>query len=169
MKFQFRVTLIFANAALVAGLGAVGSVGAQTLPREGSYEWTSCWSGVANAIRFSKTHWGMSFEMAGTIVTNPPGTLFDRNTFRCVGTQASLDGKISGSNVCEAMDRDGDARLANYSFRCDGKVTKEWVAGTGKYRGMEMRSAVLDLGPFPAIKPGTFQGCNHETGTYKLK
>jgi hypothetical protein len=25
------------------------------------------------------------------------------------------------------------------------------------------------LGPFPAIKPGTFQGCNHQSGTYKLK
>jgi len=25
------------------------------------------------------------------------------------------------------------------------------------------------LGPFPMIKPGTFQGCNHQTGTYKLK
>jgi hypothetical protein len=25
------------------------------------------------------------------------------------------------------------------------------------------------LGQFPTIKPGTFQGCNRATGTYKLK
>jgi hypothetical protein len=25
------------------------------------------------------------------------------------------------------------------------------------------------LGPFPVIKAGTFQDCNHQTGTYKLK
>jgi hypothetical protein len=26
-----------------------------------------------------------------------------------------------------------------------------------------------NLGPFPAIKDGTSQACNHQTGTYKLK
>ena len=37
--------------------------------------------------------------------------------------------------------------------------TKAWsTAGT-----------VQPLGPFPAIKAGTFQDCNHQTGTYKLK
>jgi hypothetical protein len=25
------------------------------------------------------------------------------------------------------------------------------------------------LGPFPVIKAGTLQDCNHQTGTYKLK
>lgn len=24
-------------------------------------------------------------------------------------------------------------------------------------------------GPFPTIKPGTFQNCNRQTGTYKMK
>jgi hypothetical protein len=166
---QFRLKLQFANATLVAVLTIAGSAVAQTLPKQGSYDWTSCWSGAANAIQYSKTHWGMSFQMTGTILSNPPGTVFDRNTFRCVGMQASLGGKISGSNLCEAIDLDGDTRLANYSFTSSGKVIKDWVAGTGKYEGMQMRSTVLDLGPFPTIVPGTFQGCNHETGTYKLK
>ncbi len=26
------------------------------LPKEGNYDFTSCWSGVSNAIAFSKTH-----------------------------------------------------------------------------------------------------------------
>ena len=53
--------------------------------------------------------------------------------------------------------------------RADGKVTREFVAGTGKYEGMETSGTVEPLGPFPVIKAGTIQDCNHQTGTYKLK
>jgi hypothetical protein len=34
---------------------------------------------------------------------------------------------------------------------------------------MKIVGTVHALGPFPAIKVGTFQDCNHQTGTYKLK
>ena len=37
------------------------------LPKEGSYDYTACWSGVSNMIRFSKTHTGSSYELTGTI------------------------------------------------------------------------------------------------------
>jgi hypothetical protein len=43
------------------------------------------------------------------------------------------------------------------------------VAETGKYEGMVMVGTVEPLGSFPTIKDGTFQNCNHQTGTYKLK
>ena len=52
----------------------------------------------------------------------------------------------------------------------DGKETfYTVVAGTGKYDGMVTTRTLEQLGPFKAIKEGTFQGCNHQTGTYKLK
>jgi hypothetical protein len=82
---------------------------------------------------------------------------------------ASLDGKITQTNVCEAIDADGDKRLTIYSRGSDGKVTREAVAGTGKYEGMVATATVEPLGPFPTIKDGMFQDCNHQTGTYKLK
>jgi hypothetical protein len=142
---------------------------AAELPKEGSYDYTSCWSGVNNVITFSKTHTASSFEMTGTNRSNPPGGIFDKNTFRCVGMNASLDGKITASTVCEATDVDGDKRLTYFSTG-DGKVTRTAVAGTGKYEGMVAAGTVVEpLGPFPAIKAGTFQDCNHQTGTYKLK
>ena len=94
--------------------------------------------------------------------------MFDKSTFRCVGMNASFDGKNTGSNVCEAIDVDGDKRLTYFST-ADGKVTRTIVAGTGKYEGMVTTGTVEQLGPFPAIKDGTFQDCNHQTGTYKLK
>ena len=141
---------------------------AAEVPKEGSYDYTSCWSGVNNVITFSKTHTASSFEMTGTNRSNPPGGIFDKNTFRCVGMNASLDGKITGSNVCETIDVDGDKRLSYFSTG-DGKTTRTNLAGTGKYEGMVMVGTVEPLGSFPVIKDGMFQSCNHQTGTYKLK
>jgi hypothetical protein len=46
---------------------------------------------------------------------------------------------------------------------------QETLAGTGKYEGMVRTATAESLGQFPTIKPGTFQGCNRATGTYKLK
>jgi hypothetical protein len=82
---------------------------------------------------------------------------------------ASLDGKNTGSTVCEAIDADGDKRLSYFSVGSDGKVTRENVVGTGKFEGMVASGTVQPLGPFPVIKAGTFQDCNHQVGTYKLK
>ena len=138
------------------------------LPKEGSYDYTACWSGANNTIAFSKTYTGSSFELTGTIRSNLPGGMFDKSTFRCVGMNASLDGKITGSNVCETIDVDGDKRLSYFSTG-DGKTTRTNLAGTGKYEGMVMVGTVEPLGSFPVIKDGTFQSCNHQTGTYKLK
>ena len=85
------------------------------LPKEGSYDFTSCNSGVTSVIAFSKTHTGSSYELTGTNRSNPPGGLFDKSTFRCVGMSASLDGKSTGSSLCESIHRDGDKRLAHFS------------------------------------------------------
>jgi hypothetical protein len=139
------------------------------LPKEGNYDFTSCSSSVTSVITFSKTHTASSYEVTGTNRSNPPGGLFDKITFRCVGMTASLDGKDSASFVCEAIDVDGDKYLAKVST-ADGKTTRTIVAGTGKYEGIvTTQTAYEPLGPFPTIKDGTSQACNHQTGTYKLK
>ena len=142
---------------------------AAEVPKEGNYDYTSCWSGVNNVITFSKTHTASSFEMTGTNRSNPPGGLFDKSTFRCVGMSASLDGKNTGSTLCESIDPDGDKRLS-LVLTADGKTTRSQITGTGKWEGIVTTQLKFEpLGPFPVIKDGTFQDCNHQTGTYKLK
>ncbi|MBR0798643.1 hypothetical protein JQ615_24965 [Bradyrhizobium jicamae] len=174
-EFVFRedtmrtsVSLFFLTTAFLVPVAA-GSALATELPKEGSYDYTACWSGVSNAITFSKADTASSYEMTGTILSNPSGGMFDKNSFRCVGMNASLEGKFTGSAVCESLDVDGDKRLSNYSLASDGSLTREIVAGTGKYEGMTMTGTVHPLGSFPVVKAGTFQDCNHQTGTYKLK
>jgi hypothetical protein len=153
----------------VLGLASVGSVFAVELLKEGSYDYTACWSRVDRDITFSKTHTASSYEMTGSIRSNTPGGMFDKETFRCVGMNAALGGKNTGSTVCEATDADGNKRLSYFSVGTDGKVTREFIVGTGKYEGMVTNGTVEPLGPFPVIKAGTVQDCNHQTGTYKLK
>lgn len=163
-----KISKYISFTALMISVSA-GAAFAVELPKEGSYDYTACWSGLSNTITFSKTQTAMSYEMTGSIRSNTPGGMFDKHTFRCVGMNASLDGKTTGSTVCEAIDTDGDKRLSYFSLGSDGKVTRENVAGTGKYEGMVATGTVQPLGPFPVVKAGTFQDCNHQTGTYKLK
>ena len=142
---------------------------AAELPKEGGYDYTACYSGVNSVITFSKTYTGSSYEMTGTVRSNPPGGLFDKSTYRCVGMRASLEGKITASNLCESIDPDGDKRLSSIST-ADGKTTRTQITGTGKWEGIVIAQLTFEeLGPFPTIKDGTFQGCSHQTGTYKLK
>jgi len=153
-----------------ATLLAAGAAQAADLPKEGSYDFTACWSGTSSMVAFSKTHWGLSFEMTGATRSNPPGGMFDKHSFRCVGTNATFDKKPQFLTVCEAVDRDGHKRLTHFQTGADGKLDRRFIAGTGKYEGMtDTNSGVEQLGPFPTIKPGTFQNCNRQTGTYKLK
>jgi hypothetical protein len=142
---------------------------AAELPKEGNYDFTACQTSVNNVISFSKDHTASSYELTGATNSNPAGGIFDKNSFRCVGANSSFGGKTTAVTVCEAIDADGDKRLTYYST-ADGKVTREVVAGTGKYDGMVVSGNKFEpLGPFPTIKAGTSQSCNRQTGTYKLK
>ncbi len=169
MKLHTFINASFSRKALLATLALAGIATAAPLPKEGTYEYVSCWSGVGNDIVFSKTHTANSYEMTGTIVSSVPGGLLDNSTFRCVGMNTMMDSKAGGGNVCEAVDKDGDKRLTRFTIAADGKVSREAIAGTGKYEGLVTTSTVTMIGPFPSIKAGTFQGCNRQSGTYKLK
>ena len=157
-------------AAALCLFAAAGTADAAvTLAKEGNFAVISCWSGTGSDLAFTKDMTISSYEMIGTVVSNVPNGLGDHSTFRCIGTSNMTKGKTSGGNYCETVDPDGDKRLNRFDVQ-DGKVTREFVAGTGKYEGMTLTNTVVT--PFPAFKehkPGVFQGCNRQTGTYKLK
>ena len=166
MKRKARIVPIVA----IIAVSAVGSALAADVPKEGTFDYTSCFSGESKLISFSNTYSAYSYEMIGTNRSNQPGSIFDKRTFRCVGMNTSFAGRVTANTVCEAVDSDGYKTLSYYSRGSDGKETREIVLGTGKFDGM-VRSGVKvePLGPFPIIKAGTFQNCSRETGTYKLK
>lgn len=141
---------------------------AADLPKEGTYDFMSCFSGTVIAMNFSKTHSADTSEIMGTIQSNPPGGIFDKVAFRCISMNYSADGKTTGTTVCEGVDRDGDKYMTHIVG--DGtNSTRRVVAGTGKYDGIVASGTVQGMGPFGVLKPGTTQNCSHQKGTYKLK
>lgn len=169
MTRKFHMKQRLARAALAAGLAVSSAAFAAGLPKEGSYGFNACFSGVGNLVKFSKDFRGVSFELLGANRSDVPGGMLDHTTFRCVGAHFWLGGKDTLDVLCETVDPDGDKQLAKVAMAGDGRETREVLAGTGKYEGMQMTGAITPLGKFPSIKPGTFQACNHQIGTYKLK
>jgi hypothetical protein len=171
MKSKTSLKLLFANAGLAGALAVSAALAgaAQDLPKEGKFAFRACWSGVSKAIALSKTHVAFTLEFTGASLSDKPGGLFDHNTFHCVGMGATLGDEKLGHIVCQAIDPDGDKRMDRFELGKDGNYHREEVVGTGKYDGMTTHTTVKQLGPFPTIEPGTFQGCNHQAGTYKLK
>jgi hypothetical protein len=58
---------------------------AAELPKEGKFDVTTCYTVATNDITFSKTHSASTHELIGTSLSNPPGGMFDQQSFRCVG------------------------------------------------------------------------------------
>ena len=169
MKRTARLERNLLLAGLLTALTGAGSAVAQALPKEGSYDFTACLSGVVNAVAFSKTQFGYSYEAMGTARSNPPGGMMDNSTVRCVVMNTSLNGKNTQNTLCETVDRVGDKQLALVLLASDGRITRDVIAGTGKFEGLQMSGSMVPVGTFPTIKPGTFQNCNHQTGSYKMK
>jgi hypothetical protein len=138
------------------------------MPKEGSYDYTTCYSGTSSDIQFSKSLGGGSFEYIANNRTDPPGGPFDRTTAHCVGLGIFVDSRYSNSFLCEAADKDGDKFIVRGTLE-GPKGKQEVIAGSGKYEGMVRTGTSESLGVFPSIKPGTFTGCIRQTGTYKLK
>ena len=162
-------TVIQSTLSLAIACSAASALAAD-LPKEGKYAFTACWAGTAKVIPFSKTQTGSSYEFFGTSRSEPPGGMFDKASFRCVGAAASFDKKYTSIVTCVSVHADGDKILSYFQAGDDHKYSRHTIAGTGKYAGVVINSTeVKPLGPFPVIKPGNFQGCNHQTGTYKLK
>jgi hypothetical protein len=166
----------FATARLAAARGAcvlssvltLAATAAPNYPKEGKYDYTTCYSGTTTAIQVSKTTSANTIKFIGNTRSNPPGGPFDMLAFTCVGMGSSNEGKSGSAYFCQVVDTDGDRFMAHGVF--DGaKTVTDAFGGTGKYEGMVRNGTSESPGPYPTAEPGTFTGCNRQTGTYKMK
>jgi hypothetical protein len=155
-------------AALLAWSLANGSAAGQGFPKEGKFDLMTCQSGTTTTMEVSANARASSNEFIGNTRSTPPGGFLDMTTYHCQSLGVTLNGKYSGSYICEGIDKDGDRYMSRGTT--DGaKTTAEVLAGTGKYEGLTRTGSVESVGVFPTIKPGTFTGCSHQTGAYKMK
>lgn len=161
---------VITAACAFAGTGSV----AAPMPKEGSFDFNFCLSGRTNALQVSESLMGGSFEATAGIYSNVAGGAFDGQGSHCLGTWAVVDGKYSDSGYCMTTDADGDRFLMDFRtgpLPAGQPARGKWVVagGSGKYAGMSASGEYKGvLQSSPAIAGG-FQGCNRNTGTYKLK
>lgn len=159
-----RPALVLASLALLAL-----DCSAADVPKEGTFDYTTCFTRTRSRIDYSPTRFAYSYAETGTTVNEPRGGPFDENQVVCVGMTLSFDGKMSGGSVCEGKDKDGDKRLTRFAYDDEGKLQRQEIAGTGKFDGMATTTTYRPLGPPREIKPGIFEYCTKNTGTYKFK
>ena len=97
-RFTFKRVSVVRCVGLIVSTFAMGVAVSQTLPKEGPYDYISCWSGTSNDIAFSKTHGFGTYEFVVNNRTSPPGGPFDMTVGRCVGLGSVLDGKRDNSS-----------------------------------------------------------------------
>lgn len=170
MNTNPKLKLLCASAGLAGMLAATAAASAaQDLPKEGKIAYTGCCSGALKSVAMSKDSAAWSFEMTGETVADKRGGIFDHGSFQCEGAGYRAGKATTNHLTCVAVDPDGDKHMESYTLGKDGKYHRKELGGTGKYVGLETHASLQHLGPFPTIKPGTFQDCNHVVGTYKMK
>jgi hypothetical protein len=155
-------------ATLIAATSSGVAVAAD-LPKEGSYDYKACFTRNITRIDFSDAHRAYSYNETATAVSTTPGSMFDGDSVRCVGTVSISNGKRMNLSICEGVAKNGDKRLTRFQYGADGKLLREEVAGTGMYDGMVTTGTVKEVMPSKEIQPGVTTFCNQLTGTYKLK
>jgi len=96
--------------------------------------------------------------------------MLDKGSFHCLGSTTVFDGKTGYTRYCDALFHAGDKILGVFTSGAeDNHFNRGTIVGTGRYEGITLDGKGELLGPFPQQKPGTTQGCNHQTGIYKLK
>lgn len=165
MKLMKGIISVAALAATVPG----GLALAADLPKEGSYDYRTCFTRNTSRIVFSDSHRAYSYNEAGTAVSTTPGGMFDGDSVRCVGTVSISNGKRTNLSICEAVARNGDKRLTRYQYDADGRLVREELAGTGMYEGMVTTGVAKEVVPPKEIQPDVTTFCNQATGTYRMK
>lgn len=161
-----RTLAVGTAATLIAGSAFAGKV---NLPKEGSFDFHFCNIGEEQALSATDKVLVSHYRVIANTISLPAGRAFDRMSALCYGTYAMLNGRHQDFGVCEMTDQDGDKWWMEFHGNATGEGgTNTSAHGTGKYEGMTLKGQYT-LDNWPSAAKDTFQGCNPNKGTYKLK
>lgn len=165
---RFFITVLAGWALLAAGNAIAGKV---NIPKEGNYEFDLCPIGRGKIFSEGDKLFFLQYDLDAVLRSTPAGRAFDRMGARCLGIYSNLSGRQQAAGMCELTDLDGDKWWMDYRGNPDGKSgTYTSAHGTGKYDGMTLRGEYRIDSDWGSIsKEVSFQGCNPNKGTYKLK
>lgn len=141
------------------------------IPKEGNYEFDFCPIGRGKTFSAGDKLFVMNYDLDAILRSTPPGRAFDRMGARCFGIYSNVNGRQQEAGFCELTDLDGDKWWMDYRGNPDGAGGTYTAAyGTGKYEGMTLRGEYrIDNNWGSTSKEVSFQGCNPNKGSYKLR
>lgn len=141
---------------------------AAELPRAGKFDFIACLAGKQTEIVYGPDHIVGTADTLGTQRSNPPGSLFDTTSSRCIYRYSYIDGKYDADGFCEFYDAQGDTYLLKF-YRPPGQAgILDGLQGTGKYSGMKLRGEYDRIAAFPST-PGNTHACVKAFGDFSFK
>ncbi len=100
--------------------------------------------------------------------SNVPGGAFDRQTYECRSVMNASKSGAEFAGRCTFVDMDGHKALGTFTGKPAG-WTWTFLAGTGKYEGIEGGGTTKPLKAYPRLSPAVGGSCSHATGTYTIR
>ena len=138
------------------------------LAESGTYDLKLCSVSESTVIDRAGDMTILAVHVRGISDSNPAGGPFDKNTYECRQLVSAAKAAVEFTGRCTFIDKDGHKALGSYSGSPAGWTWK-FLAGTGKWEGIEGGGPTKSLGQYPRLSPAVGAACAHATGTYTLK
>ena len=148
------------------------------IPKEGTFSYTSIYSGTYKALGTGPERFQNTYEHTGAMLSDTGEGIFHNATFHCIGSQYTVNGNFDDNRgFCTITCPDGDKAFFTYkstgNIRTGSKQTNTFVGGTGKLAGLQGGSELTNIplrasGPPATPYQGPYQGISKSKGQYKL-
>jgi hypothetical protein len=131
------------------------------------YDITVCGSATWTSLIQSPELSIMSIDYKGIARSNVEGKFLDNCTVHHVRVTSMAMGKSTSHGFTKFLSPDGDALFVEVS-EAGGEAMGEFLAGTGKWKGIRGHGKITPLAQGRPVAPGTFQNCVRHTGAFEL-
>jgi hypothetical protein len=138
-----------------------------TWAAESEVDFVKCSSAKTTSLNVGGDVTAIGMENWG-IVASGASKEFENSSTHCVGFFRIIGGKRAGRGMCKMLDPAGDTVLGEFEILGPGAGSWEFVAGTGKFKGI---AGSGQWKVYTTAKPsaeGTSQFCERYTGKYTL-
>ena len=138
-----------------------------TWAAESAVDFVKCSSAKITPLNVGGDITAIGMENWG-IVASGSTKEFENSSTHCVGFLRVIGGKRAGRGMCKILDPGGNTVLGEFEILGPGEGSWEFLAGTGKFKGI---GGSGQWKVYTAAKPsaeGTSQFCERYTGKYTL-
>jgi len=152
----------------LAVAAALACAPAISLAQPLAYDLKLCSTSEATVIDRAGDTTLLAVHIRGLSDSNTPGGAFDRQTYECRSVMNAAKPGAEFTGRCTFVDMDGHKALGTFTGSSAG-WTWTFLAGTGKYEGIEGGGTTKPLKQYPRVSPAVGGACAHAIGSYTIR